>query len=132
MQSAAPQPNPTPFERIGGEPVVQRLVDHFYRIMDESPDARPLRAIHAPNLDPMRERLAGFLTAWLGGPRTYFERPDAKCMMSAHAPFAIGEDMRDQWMACMRIALNETGVEPELGSLIEKALWRVADALRNR
>lgn len=132
MNSAVQQPETTPFERIGGTPAVRRLVDRFYRIMDESPEARPLRAIHAADLEPMRVRLTEYLTAWLGGPRTYFERSDAKCIMSAHSPFAIDAALRDQWMSCMRTALEDTAVDPELRSKMDAALGRVAEALRNR
>ena len=117
---------------MGGEPTVRRLVDHFYRIMDESPRAGPIRAMHAADLGPMRERLTEFLTAWLGGPRHYFERADSKCIVSVHSPFAIGEAERDQWMGCMREALDATDIPAEVRSQVEPALARVADALRNR
>jgi hemoglobin len=122
----------TPFERMGGEPAVRRLVDHFYRIMDESAQAKPIRAMHAADLSPMRERLTEYLTAWLGGPRHYFERADSKCIMSAHSPYAIGEAERDQWMTCMRSALDQAAIEGEVRALVEPALARIADALRNR
>jgi hemoglobin len=126
------QPVATPFERMGGEPTVRRLVDHFYRIMDESVEAVSIRAMHAADLNPMRDRLTEYLTAWLGGPRRYFERSDSKCIMSAHSPFQIGAQQRDEWMACMRQALNEAGIAEDLRLLIEPAMTRVADALRNR
>ena len=121
-----------PYQLIGGAPVVKRIVERFYDLMEEDPAAAGIRAMHADDLGPMRERLFEFLSAWLGGPTTYFERPDAKCIGSAHAPFAIGESERDQWMACMRQALNETEMDKDVREIVDQALFRMADSLRNQ
>jgi hemoglobin len=126
------QQTTAPFEMLGGEPVVRRLVDHFYRIMDESPQAATIRAMHAADLAPMRDKLFDYLVGWLGGPPRYHARPDAKCIMSAHEPYPIGAQESEQWMNCMRQALNETGVSVELRKMLEPAFDRVAKALRNR
>ena len=122
----------TPYELLGGEPAVRQIVDRFYDLMDELPEARALRAMHAADLEPMRERLFEFMTGWFGGPNLYFQRPDAKCLGSAHHPFAIDVAMRDQWRLCMTRALDELGIEPQLRQLIDAALERVTEALRNR
>jgi hemoglobin len=125
------QQSTAPFERLGGEPTVRRLVEHFYRIMDQSPRAATIRAMHAADLAPMREKLVDYLIGWLGGPPRYHSRPDAKCIVSAHAPYSIGAEESEQWMDCMRQAMTETGVSAELRSLIEPAFDRVAKGLRN-
>lgn len=49
--------NLTPFVQIGGASAVSALVDRFYDNMETLPEARGIRAIHAPNLAPMRETL---------------------------------------------------------------------------
>ena len=98
----------TPFERIGERPVLSKLVDRFYELMDEDPDYAALRAMHATDLAPMRTSLTGFLMAWMGGPRDWFEqRPDA-CIMSAHANLGITRDTAEQWISAMARALNDT------------------------
>lgn len=122
----------TPYELLGGEAAVRHLVGRFYDLMDELPEARELRAMHAADLKPMRERLFEFMTGWFGGPNLYFQRADAKCLGSAHQPFAIDAAMRDQWRLCMTRALDELVIEPELRQLIDAALERVTEALRNR
>ncbi|MGB4409255.1 MAG: globin, partial [Burkholderiaceae bacterium] len=49
---AGTDPSPvTPFEWIGGETVVRRLVDRFYDLMDLEPAYTALRAAHGPELD---------------------------------------------------------------------------------
>lgn len=121
-----------PYELIGGAEAVRRIVDRFYDIMDTAPEARGLRAMHASDLTPMRERLTEFLMGWLGGPPVYFQRPDRKCIRSAHAPFAIGEAERDQWMLCMRRALVDCGVAQEVREMIDAPLYRMCDAFRNK
>ena len=129
--SATPQ-NVTPYDLLGGEPAVRQLVDRFYDLMDELPEARELRATPAADLAPMREHLFEFMTGGFCGPNLYFQRPDAKCLGSAHRPFAIDAEMRDQWRLCMTRALDELGIEPQLRQLIDAALERVTEALRNR
>jgi hemoglobin len=100
--------------------------------MDSDPAVAPLRAIHAADLTPMRERLGDFMVGWLGGPPLYSRRPDARCMGQAHAPFAIDASIRDQWLSCMRGALEGEGVAPDLQAIILDALGRMTEAMRNR
>lgn len=121
-----------PYEMIGGAPAVRRIVDRFYDIMDEDPAAAPIRAMHAEDLGPMRDRLFEFLSGWLGGPPLYFQRSDRKCIMSAHRPFAIGEAERDQWMMCIRRAMADSGVSPEVRELLDKPFLRMCEAFRSK
>lgn len=123
---------PSAYELLGGEEAMRRLVNRFYDLMDEDESVRELRAMHASDLGPMRERLFEYLSAWLGGPKTYFERPDRACIVSAHSPFAIGERERDQWLRCMNRALEESAADPALKEALGRALYRLADAFRNR
>jgi len=67
VQQARPS-QATPFERIGGRPPIEDMVDRFYDLMDSEPSFAPLRAIHRGDLAPMREKLSDFLTAWMGAP----------------------------------------------------------------
>lgn len=124
--------NVVPYDLVGGEAAVRQIVDRFYDYMDELPEARKLRDIHAPDLGPMRQKLFEFMSGWLGGPPLYFKRPDAKCMGSAHQRFAIDADMRDQWMLCMSRALAELPMESSLREKIEHALRQMTEAMRNR
>jgi hemoglobin len=112
--------------------MVRRIVDRFYDIMDSDPGAARIRAMHATDLSPMRDRLFEFLSGWLGGPPLYFQRPDRKCIVSAHRPFAIGEQERDEWMTCMRRAMEDCGVSAEVRELLDRPFLRMCDAFRNR
>ena len=112
--------------------MVRNIVDRFYDIMDSTPEAASIRAMHADDLSSMRQRLFEFLSGWLGGPPLYFQRPDHKCIVSAHRPFPIGESERDQWMMCMRRSLKDNDVPIEIRKILDAAFVRMADAFRNR
>lgn len=116
-----------PFHRIGGADVIRRMVDHFYDLMDGDPAYARLRAIHAPDLTPMRESLAGFLNGWMGGPRDWFD--SGKCVMSAHGPFTIDVGLRDEWLSAMRRAMDSVGMEPDLRQMLDDGFARVAGAM---
>lgn len=122
----------SPYAEIGGADGVRRLVDRFYDIMDSDPAAADLRAMHARDLGPIRERLFEFLSGWLGGPPLYFQRPGHNCIMSAHRRYRIGEAERDQWMMCIRRAMEDTGVSPEMRRLLDAPFLRMCEAFRSK
>jgi len=122
---------PTPYDLLGGEAAVRALAARFYDLMESSPQAVELRAMHARDLGPMREKLADFLSGWLGGPPRYLERADRKCMTQVHANYAIGARERDQWLGCMREALGTLDAPADIVRLVDAALVRVATALQN-
>jgi len=129
--AASDAPAITPYELIGGEPMVRRLADRFYEIMDTDPAAARIRAMHAADLTPIRQLLFEFLSGWLGGPPIYFQRSEHRCIMSAHRPYAIGEAERDEWMMCMRRAMDECGLKGEMRAVMDRAFLRMADHFRN-
>ncbi len=105
--SQAEAPTQTPYDLLGGRAVIQRIVDRFYDLMDAEPRFAALRAMHAPDLAPMRASLAGFLSGWAGGPRDWFEANPGKCMMSAHGGLAITRETAKQWVEAMEQAVAE-------------------------
>jgi hemoglobin len=121
-----------PFERIGGEEAVRRLVDRFYDLMDTLPAAAELRALHPPTLDGSRDKLTWYLTGWLGGPPRYVERFGHPRLRARHLPFAIGRREHAQWMLCMRQATDELVVDDELRRHLDGTLDRLADHMRNQ
>lgn len=122
----------SPYEILGGEAGVRRLVDRFYDIMDTDPELRePLRAMHA-DLDRSRERLFLFLSGWLGGPDLYVQQFGHPRLRARHLPFSIDDRARDQWMQCMRQAMSDVAVPEAIFSSLEAALQKTADFMRNR
>ena len=122
----------TPYQLLGGESVLRRLVERFYQIMDSDPRAKTIRDIHAPDLGHARDKLFMFLSGWLGGPSLYIEKYGHPRLRARHLPFAIDENARDQWMLCMRQALAEIPMEEALRRHLDEALFNTADFMRNR
>jgi len=120
------------FTRLGGEPAVRRLVDRFYDLMDELPEARVIRAMHPPFLDESRDKLHWFLVGYLGGPPLYVERYGHPRLRARHLPFAVDDAARDAWMLCMRRALEEVCADTMLREVLRGSLQQVADHMRNR
>lgn len=123
---------PTPYELIGGEDGVKRLVDRFYDLMDELPEASGIREMHAQSLRSSRRKLFMFLSGWLGGPSLYIEEYGHPRLRMRHMPFAIGESEAEQWMLCMRRALEETVEHDDLRGFLDQRLTHVANHMRNQ
>jgi hemoglobin len=120
------------YRRIGGEGAVRRLVERFYQLMNELPEARAIRAMHPEDLASSQEKLFLFLSGWLGGPPLYTERYGPPRLRQKHLPFPIDAPARDAWMACMRQALEEQVKDSELRSQLTAAFFKTADFLRNQ
>lgn len=114
----------TPYDRIGGRAEIAAIVERFYDLMDSEPEFAALRALHAPDLSPMRPSLTDFLMAWMGGPRDWFEQRPGACIMSAHGKVpGIDRETGEQWIACMtRAAAPLRARDPEFGSALLDAL----------
>lgn len=125
-------PAETPFEWIGGEARVHTLTERFYDLMDLEPKYAALRAAHGSQLDNARQRLFWFLCGWLGGPQHYTERFGHPRLRARHMPFAIGITERDQWLACMDQAMQETGVDEMLRQRLLQSFFQTADWMRNQ
>ncbi|MDR2786910.1 MAG: hemoglobin-like protein, partial [Candidatus Accumulibacter sp.] len=67
----------------------------------------------------------------LGGPDLFVERYGHPRLRDRHLAFPIGKDARDQWLACMVLAMEEVGIEPELRNTLFLRFFRLADFMRN-
>lgn len=123
---------PTPFERLGGEGGVRALVDRFYDLMELEPQFAGIRALHPGSLEGSRDKLFWFLCGWLGGPDLYAERFGHPRLRARHLPYPIGIAERDQWLACMGLALQEQAVGEDLATHLAQAFFGTADWMRNR
>jgi hemoglobin len=122
----------TPFEALGGEPGVRALVDRFYDLMDLEPSFAHLRELHPGALDGSRDKLYWYLCGWLGGPQHYVERFGHPRLRARHLPFSIGVRERDLWLQCMRGAMRDLALSPDLAQQLDAAFVNTADWMRNR
>src|SRR5690606_27897354 len=129
-----PSEGETPYEILGGEPVVRRIAHLFYEHMERS--APEVAALHrldeAGEVHPeARENFARFLVFWLGGPQDYLHLRGHPRLRMRHAPFPIAAKMRDGWLLAMKLALDEVGVHGEVRAYLDARFATVAEAMRN-
>jgi len=106
---------PTIYELAGGDAPFRRLIDAFYRRVQQEPLLRPL---YPADLAPSREHLFLFVTQYFGGPPRYNAERGHPRLRLRHAPFAIGQAERDAWVRQMLAAIDEAGfAEPARGTL---------------
>jgi hemoglobin len=127
-----PTDETTPYQRLGGEAALRALVDRFYDLMDELPEAYGIRRLHPQDLSGSRDKLFKFLSGWLGGPPLYVSEYGHPRLRARHLPFPIGASERDQWLTWMNQALDEQVSDTELRDALKQALSRTADHMINK
>lgn len=120
----------TAYEALGGGPFFVRLVSAFYARVALDPVLRPMYP--GADLGPAEERLRLFLEQYWGGPTTYSAQRGHPRLRMRHVPFPIDPTAADRWLTCMRAALDEQGLPPELDALLWDYFERAAPAMVNR
>jgi hemoglobin len=120
----------TLFERAGGMPFFERLVERFYVGVADDPELRDLYP--EADLGPAQRRLTLFLAQYWGGPRTYDAERGHPRLRMRHVPFAIDAEQRDRWLRHMRAALAELAPPPDVLAEFERYIAAGAEAMRNR
>jgi len=128
----ATNPVVTPYQLIGGDAAIRKLVDRFYELMDELPEAYTTRKIHPADLTESGNKFFDFLSGWLGGPQRFVEKYGPPMLRRRHMPFAIGEEERDQWLMCMKQALEETVANERLRNILYEQFVQIGESMRNR
>lgn len=119
------------YARLGGAPAIHTLVDRFYALMDELPEAYTVRQLHPQSLAGSAHSLFMFLSGWFGGPPLFERERGHPRLRMRHAPYTIGPVERDEWMLCMRQALAEQVPDPALRHAIDNAFSGMAEHMVN-
>ncbi|MCA1031082.1 globin [Bacillus timonensis] len=101
----------TPFEMIGGEETISKLVDAFYNKVGQHPLLTP---IFPDDLTETARKQKQFLTQYLGGPQLYTEEHGHPMMRARHLPFEITPTRAKAWLSCMSEAMDEIGLEGQI------------------
>lgn len=120
------------YQAAGGIDGLQLLSDCFYGYMDQLPEAAGIRAMHSENLAVSIDKLACFLSGWLGGPKLYREKYGKIIIPSAHRHLAIGSIERDAWLLCMEKAVAEQPYADDFKVYLLKQLSVPAEFCRNK
>ena len=119
----------TPYEMIGGADTLSRLVDTFYDLVAQHPDLAPL---FPEDFTEVKERQYMFLTQFLGGPTLYSNRHGHPMLRARHIRFPIGPVQAEAWLACMKTAMDKTGLEGEIREQIFERLRLTAYHMVNK
>jgi hemoglobin len=124
------------YQAAGGIDGLRRLVDDFYRLIDQLPEAAALRRMHPQSLDAARDKLACFLSGWLGGPGLFREKYGAISIPAFHAQWPIDQAGTDAWLNCMSQAAELQGYSPAFAEYLLTQLrvpaQRIVQASQNR
>ncbi|MGP1834943.1 globin [Shewanella sp. 11B5] len=119
------------YDLIGGDKVIRAIAHDFYQQMQTRPETQTLLAIHRSPMQESEQKLYEYLSGWLGGPLLYQQKHGHPALRARHMPFAIDESMRDQWLICMRAAIQNNIKKPEHQQVIIQAISTLADNMRN-
>ena len=118
----------TLYSRIGSNGI-KRLVDEFYNlIFNESTIAHLFKT----GEESIREKQYLFLTQFLGGPSLYSDVYGHPKMKMRHLPHAIGENEKDEWLRCMKLAIDKMDFDEILKEELYYCFPRVAEHMRNK
>ena len=124
-------PQSTPYETLGGEAGVHQLVQRFYALMDELPEAHGVRRMHPESLQGSAQSLFEFLSGWFGGPSLYIAKKGHPRLRMRHAPYAVGQAVRDEWMLCMTLAIDEQVHDKNFRDWLVSTFGQMADHMMN-
>ena len=100
--------------------------------MELLPEAKTIRDLHQKDMRSAREKLFIFLSGWLGGPYRYIAAFGHPGLRVRHLPFPIGEVERDQWLMCMRKALDEIPIDNAFREQLIMAFTQTANHMMNQ
>lgn len=120
---------PSLYDRVGGQPFFDALVDRFYEGVADDPLLRPLYP--EEDLRPAARRLALFLAQYWGGPTTYSEERGHPRLRLRHAPYPVDAAARDAWLAHMEAAVDAVAPPEEERVALVGYFRMAADHLRN-
>lgn len=120
---------PSMYERFGGRPAFETLVNEFYRGIADDPVLRPMYP--EEDLGPATERMLLFLEQYWGGPGTYSERRGHPRLRMRHNAFKVNPEARDRWLLHMRAGVDKMALPPADEAILWDYLSRAAVAMVN-
>ncbi len=120
-------------DKIGGEPKVHELVDHFYDLIESLPQGQSIMTMHLKGhgLSHVRPAQFEFLCGFFGGRRYYGERHGHMNLREIHAHVEIRRQDAEDWLQIMDMAMADTGVAEPMKSEIASTFRRAALMLVN-
>ncbi|MDQ0207886.1 globin domain-containing protein [Alkalicoccobacillus murimartini] len=122
-------PSNTPYEALGGEEVLSKLIDTFYSHVSNH---TLLSDLFPKDLTETAYKQKQFMTQFLGGPSLYTEEFGHPMLRARHLPFPITEKHADAWLDCMQKALDEMEVDQIVRNYMMERLTLTAHHMVNQ
>jgi hemoglobin len=120
---------PTTVYGLVGEQFFVELVERFYEGVAGDAVLRPLYANQ--DFTDAKARLCGFLVQYWGGPADYSAARGHPRLRMRHAPFVIGLQEHDAWLAAMHTAVSEAPLTDDQRARLWDYLVMAADSMVN-
>ena len=120
------------FQASGGETGIRALVDNFFDRMSSDLRFRTIHDLHPDDPEISRDKLARFLTGWLGGPKLYSEKYGSISIPRAHQHLPVHAEEKDQWLTCMAESIAEQPFRDDFKRYLLDALHVPAEGVRRR
>ena len=118
----------TVFDRVGGSAWFYQLLDFFYEDVIRRDE---IRNLYPDDLTDSKKNTADFLIQYWGGPSSYSERRGHPRLRMRHAPYTIGEEQKESWLASMRFALDQMQPAKEINEAMTEYFLMAADHMKN-
>jgi hemoglobin len=118
----------TLYVRIGNENL-QKLIDQFYDLVFSSEKIAPL---FKNDKEEIKEKQYLFLSQFLGGPQLYTEKYGHPKMRARHLPHAISEEAKNEWLRCMKLAVETLDLTDDLKIALYNCFPAVAQHMVNQ
>lgn len=118
----------TLYERIGPEKL-EEIVNRFYDIVLFDSKISHLFKSESTQI---REKQLKFLTQFLGGPQLYSLDYGHPKMRMRHLPHPIDQNAKLEWLRCMKIAIEDSGLDSNLATALYNCFPPIAEHMVNR
>lgn len=111
------------FEALGGDAVLESLLDEFYARVYADEWLSPL---FETEMEEVKRKQRMFLTQFLGGPPLFSMEFGHPMMRARHMKFPITPVHAEAWLRCMREAMDAIGLQGELRDYFYDRLQQTA------
>jgi len=118
----------TLYVRIGNENL-QKLIDQFYDLLFSSEKIAPL---FKNDKEEIKEKQYLFLSQFLGGPQLYTDKYGHPKMRARHLSHEITEDAKEEWLKCMKLAIETLTITDDLKMALYNCFPAVAQHMVNQ
>jgi len=109
---------------------ITKLVDEFYHNMNVFTEAKKIRDMHSSDLSESSQKLAYFLSGWLGGPKLYADNYGSINIPQAHKHLSVGVEESETWLLCMQKSIDKQPYEAAFKIYLIEQLRVPAERIR--